>query len=176
MSKKSVWIAFCVITAVLLALDLWLKSWAVANLDGQPPRVLIPGVLGLTYHENPGAFFGFLGNFGGARWLLAALKTVILVGLAWYYALLPRKRKMWFMRVPIILIFVGGLGNLVDRLFTGWLLESTGTGIVRDMLEFLFMRFAIFNLADVYVTVGVFSLLIVGLFIIKDIPVPWEKK
>ena len=146
---------------MLLALDLWLKSWAVSHLQGQPPRVLIEGLLGLTYFENPGAFFGFLGGVDGARWLLSGLKAIILVGLLWYYSRLPNEPRFWLMRVPIILVFTGGVGNLLDRLFLG---------IVRDMLEFLFMRFAIFNLADVYVTVGVFVLMFVGLFVIKDFP------
>ena len=163
MTKKSVWIVFFIATVVLLALDLWLKHWAAVNLDGQPACVLIPGVLGLSYYENPGAFFGFLGGLDAARWLLSALKIAILGGILWYYNRLPLQKRLWLIRVPLILIFVGGLGNLIDRVTLG---------IVRDMLEFLFVRFAIFNLADVYVTVGVFSLIFIGLFIVKDFPAP----
>ncbi|MCL1862638.1 MAG: signal peptidase II [Defluviitaleaceae bacterium] len=162
MDKKWTWVVFVVTTIVLLALDLWLKSWSVDNLQGQPRRVLIEGVLGLAYFENPGAFFGIFGGLN-ARWILAGLKAVILCGIGWYYWWLPLENKMWFIRVPLILVFVGGLGNLVDRV---------ALGVVRDMLEFLFINFAIFNLADVYVTVGVFSLFFVGIFIIKDFPTP----
>jgi len=161
--KKNIWIIFVATTVVLLALDLWLKAWAVENLQGQAARVLVPGVLGLTYHENPGAFFGFLGGVDGARWILAVLKIVILGGLVWYYGRLPLEKRFWFMRVPILLIFAGGLGNLFDRI---------AFGFVRDMLDFLFMNFAIFNLADVYVTAGVFALMFVTLFIVKDFPFP----
>ncbi|MCL2577498.1 MAG: signal peptidase II [Defluviitaleaceae bacterium] len=163
MRRRNIWIVFCVTTVVLLALDLWLKSWAAANLHGHEVRVLVPGVLGLTYHQNPGAFFGFMAGFGGARWVLACLKVIVLCGLAWYYGRLPFEKRFWFMRLPILLIFIGGLGNLIDRV---------SLGIVRDMLDFLFMNFAVFNLADVYVTVGVFSLMFVGLFIVKDFPFP----
>ncbi|MCL2385997.1 MAG: signal peptidase II [Defluviitaleaceae bacterium] len=164
MTKKLVWLIFAVSVVVLLALDLWLKHWAAANLQGQPDRVLIEGLLGLRYLRNHGGFFGFLANFGGAQILLSVLKIVILGGLGWYYHRLPTERKFWYMRVPIILIFAGGVGNLVDRVALGY---------VRDMLRFLFWEnFAIFNLADVYVTVGVFALMIVGLFIVKDFPFP----
>jgi signal peptidase II len=141
--------------------DLLLKIWAAKNLH--QPRVLINGVLGLSYHENAGAFFGFLSNFGGAQWLLATLKYVILGAILFYYHKLPLEKKFWAIRVPLILIFTGGLGNFIDRV---------SLGIVRDMLDFLFMNFAVFNLADVYVTVGVFALIFVGLFIIKDFPSP----
>lgn len=160
-SKKGIWLTLAISTAIFLALDLWLKYWAATNLDGQPNRVLIQGVLGLTYHENRGAFFGFLASFGGARVLLAVLKYIILCGLLWYYNSLSLEKKFWFMRVPIILIFIGGVGNLIDRVALGY---------VRDMLVFLFIDFAIFNLADVYVTIGVFALMFVGLFVVKDFP------
>ncbi|MCL1846134.1 MAG: signal peptidase II [Defluviitaleaceae bacterium] len=162
MKKIYIWIIFVVAVAVLLAADLWLKVWAVANLQGEVGRVLIPGVLGLTYFENPGAFFGFLADFN-ARWPLAVMKVVILGGLAWYYHRLPLERKFWAFRVPIILIFAGGAGNLVDRV---------QLGVVRDMIQFLFINFPIWNLADSYVTVGVFALVFVGFFVIKDFPFP----
>ncbi|MCL2355737.1 MAG: signal peptidase II [Defluviitaleaceae bacterium] len=166
---KKHWIVFVVTVAVLLVLDLWLKSWASGNLcccerhlyDGNV--VLIPGVLGLTYFRNTGALWGFLSGWDGARWLLAALKVVILGGLVWYYHRLPRENKFWAMRVPLILIFAGGAGNLFDRVAFGY---------VRDMIQFIFVNFPIWNLADAYVTVGVFGLVFVGFFVIKDFPFP----
>ncbi|MCL2199554.1 MAG: signal peptidase II [Defluviitaleaceae bacterium] len=166
MSKKWTWVVFVVATVVLLALDIWLKVWAVDNLQGQPRRVLIDGILGLTYLENTGAIFGLFGGLN-ARWILAGFKAVILVGVGLYYWWLPHEPRMWFLRVPLILVFAGGVGNLFDRV---------AIGAVRDMLEFLFINFYIFNLADVYVTVGVFVLAFIALFVIKDFPAPWEKR
>ena len=132
-------------------------------MRGQPPRVLIDGFLGLTYHENPGAAFGMLAGFGWGRWFLTIFNSLVLLGIIWYYNRLPFERRYWFMRVPLILMFVGGLGNLVDRVHLG---------VVRDMLEFLFMNFAIFNMADVYITSGTVALMFVCLFIVKDFPFP----
>jgi len=166
MNRAKAWIIFAIGVVLLVALDLWLKYWAEANLRGNPPRVLINGLLGLTYHENPGAAFGLFGGFGGAQWGLSIVKIVILLVLLWYYYKLPLEKKYWLTRVPLIMIFAGGLGNLYDRV---------GNGIVRDMLEFLFMNFAIFNLADVFVVVGVIALLAFELLVVKDFTGP-EKK
>lgn len=175
MSKKAVRIVFVATVAVLLVLDLWLKGWVYANLCECCENHLyggnidlIPGVLGLTFHRNTGAFFGFLADWDGARWVLVTAKVLILGGLAWYYNRLPLKKNYWYMRVPLILVFAGGAGNLVDRFSLGY---------VRDMLRFLFTfpilgNFPVYNLADVYVTIGVFALVIVGLFVVKDFPFP----
>jgi signal peptidase II len=151
--------------AILLAADLLLKSWAAANLPGQP-RFLIDGILELRYTRNEGAAFGLFGGFNWARWGLSALKVAILAALFWYYHKLPLVKRFWIVRIPVIMIIAGGLGNLFDRVAFGY---------VRDMLRFYFIpRFAIFNLADVYVTVGVFVFIFIALFIAKDMPLPFE--
>ncbi|MCL2049036.1 MAG: signal peptidase II [Defluviitaleaceae bacterium] len=159
--KKQEWLIFILSSLILVTLDLLLKSWAAASLRGQPDVVLLKGLLGLTYVENNGALFGFMSSSPFARWPLAIVKIAILGGILWYYHFLPAQRRLWIMRAPIILVFAGGLGNLVDRVAFGY---------VRDMFDFLFMNFAIFNLADVYVTVGVFCILAVTFFV--DITAP----
>jgi len=149
-------------TAVLLGLDLLLKSWAVDNLMGQPERVLVPGLLGLTFTRNAGAAFGLLGNFEWGRWVLTILKIALMFGLLWYYhCRIPLEKRFWAVRIPAILIFAGGLGNLFDRIIFGY---------VRDMLAFLFINFPIFNLADVYVVAGCFLGAFVMMFVVKDFP------
>jgi len=141
------WVIFIVVAAVLVALDLWLKYWANANLQSTPTRDVIPRLLGLTYTRNTGAAFGLLSGFEWGRWVLVAVKVVLMCGLLFYFNRLPEKRKYWWLRVPIILVFAGGIGNLYDRIRFGY---------VRDMLMFLFVDFPIFNLADVFVVCGVF--------------------
>ena len=162
MSKYTHWFVFVIVTAVLIILDLWLKQWVAASIPGRGPIVLVPGFLGLTFLKNPGAAFGFLAGYEWGRIVLIIASSILMVGVVWYYSKIPKKKKNWFIRIPIILIFAGGMGNLIDRIMLGY---------VRDMLEFLFFRFAIFNLADVYVTVGVFSFMVFGIFVVKDIPV-----
>jgi signal peptidase II len=156
--KLFCWIILIITVAVLLALDLWLKAWASANLLGEH-RSLISGFLGLTYFRNTGAAFGLFSGVNAARWILSILKIVIITGLIWFYNKIPLEKLYWSIRVPIILIIAGGLGNLVDR---AWL------GSVRDMLVFEFVNFPIFNLADVYVVVGCFVGLFIMLFVVKE--------
>ena len=153
-------VIFPVAVGVLLALDLLLKVWAVENLMGEPALSLLPGVLGLTYFENTGVAFGMFSGTSWGQWAFSGLKIVILAGLTWfYYVRIPG--NYWVLRVPIILIAAGGLGNLVDRITLGH---------VRDMLMFEFINFPIFNLADVYVVVGCFVMAFVTLFVVKELP------
>ena len=161
MSKAASWAAFALSAALLVALDLLLKGWAYANLIGQPGRVLVPGVLGLTYLENPGAAFGLLAGFRHSPVLLAALSSLLMAAVVWYYHVLPGERRFLPVRAALILIFAGGVGNNVDRI---------SRGAVRDMLEILFVRFPIFNLADVYVTLGTCAFVFLTMFVVKDAP------
>ncbi|MCL2203627.1 MAG: signal peptidase II [Defluviitaleaceae bacterium] len=158
------WWPFLFFSAILIALDQWLKIWSSANLAGQPRRAVVDGVLGLTYFHNRGAAFGLLSDREWGRWVITVLVIVLLAGVAWYYGRLPTERKLWWVRAPLILIFAGGLGNLIDRFRLGY---------VVDMLEFLFVNFAIFNLADVFVTVGAFSMVLVVMLMGKKAPWPF---
>ena len=146
---------------LLIALDQWLKFWAIANLQGQPNRPLIQGFVHLTYLENTGAAFGFLAGFGGAQILLTMVKVIIMAAAILYYLKLPYQPRFLFLRLPLMLIIAGGVGNLIDRVLHGF---------VVDMLAFSFFNFPVFNLADIYVTVGVFCFAVTVTFIVKDAP------
>jgi len=161
MNKTVSYLVFPIAIAVLLALDIALKIWAVENLMGAPSRSLLSGILGLTYFENTGVAFGIGAGQDWGQLVFSGLKIVIIAGLTWfYYARIPNRRVNWLIRVPLILIVSGGLGNLIDRLTLGH---------VRDMLMFEFINFPIFNLADVYVVVGCFSMMFVTLFVVKEL-------
>jgi signal peptidase II len=115
-------------------------------------QLLIPGFLNLTYVQNQGAAFGILQNM---QWLLAIVALVV-CGIGIYY-LLNNKNNPRLVRIAISLIIAGGLGNLIDRVVFGY---------VRDFFEFAFVRFYIFNVADIFVTVGA-SLLIIYLVFLE---------
>ena len=146
----------------LIALDQIVKLWAIANLQGQPERPLIQGFLHLTYLENRGAAFGFLAGFSGAQWFFTIIKVIILVLAVAYFTKLPHEPRFMLLRVPLLLIFAGGIGNLIDRVRLGF---------VVDMFVFRFIQFPVFNVADMYVTVGVFLFAIMALFVVKDAPI-----
>lgn len=124
------WIALAAV-----ALDQGVKALA-RQAEG---CTLIPGVLAFTYAENTGMAFSLL---SGRPWLLALL-SVGLILLGW--RILRRYRLGPWSRAAAMMMLGGAVGNLIDRLFTGY---------VVDMFEILFVRFAIFNVADAFLTVG----------------------
>jgi len=156
--KVKLWIVFVIVVGVLVSLDLWLKVWSANNLQNNPPRYLIYGLLGLSYYENTGIAFGLLSGHDWSAWVISMVKVVALVTLLVYYHRLPLENKYWFTRIPLIMIFAGGVGNLFDRITLG---------AVRDMFEFLFMNFAIFNLADVFIVLGCLSWVVSELLVVK---------
>ncbi len=100
---------------------------------------LIPGVLALTYAENTGMAFSL---FSGRAWLLGLVSAAcILAG----WVILRRFRLGRVSRIAAMLMLGGAVGNMIDRLFRGF---------VVDMFEALFVEFAIFNVADAALTVG----------------------
>ena len=129
--RRSLWIA----AAVLIA-DQGTKLLARQLTE---PVTLIPGVLGLSLCQNTGVAFSLL---SGRPWLLGLLSLVIVAAGA---LLLRRYRLGPLPAVSAMLILGGALGNAVDRLFLG---------SVTDMVELLFVRFAVFNVADIALTVG----------------------
>jgi len=160
--RKRSYIIYGIDAIALIALDQAVKLWAIANLQGQPERPLIQGLLHLTYLENTGAAFGFLSGFGGAQWLFTIIKLVVLALAIVYFAKLPNESRFMLLRVPLLLIISGGIGNLIDRVRLGH---------VVDMFTFPFINFPVFNVADIYVTVGVFLFAIMVLFVVKDAPI-----
>ena len=106
-----------------------------------PPEgtALIPGVLGLRQARNTGMAFSLL---SGHPLLLGILSLAILAGA--FLALRGRKLS-GLTRTALALMLGGALGNLADRLLTGY---------VPDMLEFLFVDFAVFNVADACLVTG----------------------
>lgn len=116
---------------------------------------LIPGVIGLRYAENKGMAFSML---AGKPFLLGILSLAVIVAAF----LILRKKKLAPFPVTALMLMLGGaVGNMLDRFFTGF---------VPDMIEFLFVRFAIFNVADMALTIGCGLMILSLLFRKKD----WE--
>lgn len=130
--RKEIWIAPAVFAA-----DRVCKILA----ERIPPggKVLIPGILGLRYTRNTGMAFSL---FSGHPWLLGLLSLLIVAGAF---------RFLWKKEIPplpfigLMLMLGGAAGNMADRLFGG---------SVPDMIELLFVRFAVFNPADMALTIG----------------------
>ncbi len=140
-----------IIVVLLIAFDQFTKYLATQYLEPVGSMPFIPGVMELRYVLNDGAAFGF---FAGRTWLLIGFTGVALVALAIFAA--SRKNKTWLERVSYILIISGGVGNLIDRIVSG---------VVVDFFATTFINFAVFNVADCFVVVGTILLM---LFVILD--------
>ncbi|MBQ1371430.1 MAG: signal peptidase II [Oscillospiraceae bacterium] len=136
--------------AGIVAVDQGTKALTRAKLPYGAQTPLLPGVLGLTYVRNSGAAFSVL---PGARWFFLAL--VVVFFLAGIYLI---RRKIFtapFELWCLAAIGGGALGNAVDRAI--W-------GEVTDMIEPLFMCFAVFNVADIFITCGAVALMVYVVF------------
>ncbi|VJQ34486.1 lipoprotein signal peptidase, signal peptidase type II [Streptococcus pneumoniae] len=135
-----------VIVLLLIALDQLVKSYIVQQIPLGEVRSWIPNVVSLTYLQNRGAAFSMLQD---QQWLFAIITLVVMVGAIWY--LHKHMEDSLWMVLGLTLIIAGGLGNFIDRI---------SQGFVVDMFRLDFINFAIFNVADSYLTVGVIILLI----------------
>ena len=143
---------------VLVVIDQLLKNWAITWLATHHDISLISGVLYLSYVGNKGAAFGILTN---QRWIFISISFLVCVlGLIYLFL---KKSKINLESWAIILIIAGGIGNLIDRV-------SSGT--VVDYIDVPF--FAVFNFADSCVCVGAVLFCIYFLFLapkkINEIP------
>ena len=147
------------LTVVLLvALDQLVKEWARVYLMPVGRLPAIDGLIGFRFATNTGAAFGIL---AGGRWFFVVLTIVVFsVILVYEFKLAYTVRNMWI-RIPMTLILAGAIGNFIDRLLFGY---------VVDMFEFLFVRFPIFNVADVLLVVGTVFYAFAALFVLKDGP------
>ena len=127
--------------AILVAIDFALKKWAANALQGKGTITLIEGLLGLTYVENRGAAFGML---SGKQTLLILLSVGIIILLEYY--LIKEKPKNKLAQLTIALVVAGGVGNLIDRAFQGFVIDYID-------INQLF-SFPMFNFADICVTIG----------------------
>lgn len=107
---------------------------------GRPAGAVIPGLVNLRPVENRGMAFSML---SGQSLLLSLLTAALIAGIVGW--LIARPQAPALMRCGLWLIVGGGLGNLYDRLTTG--------GVV-DFIDLAFVRFAVFNIADVCICVG----------------------
>ena len=128
-----------VFSALVVLLDQFFKRWISLTVVLNEDIELIPGVLGLTHVRNTGAAFSVLDD---QRWLLVGISFVACVLLVF---ILLRYNEGFWGTLGLSALLGGAAGNLFDRLFHGE---------VVDMFKPLFIDFAIFNIADIFITLG----------------------
>lgn len=146
-----------VISAVLIFIDQLTKRLAVTHLKGQEPIVLWKNVFELRYLENRGAAFGILQN--QRMFFLILTVLVLLVIIYVYLKRIPNERRFLWLNITAVLFFAGAIGNFIDRFVQDY---------VVDFFYFCLIDFPIFNVADIYVTVAAFLLILLGFFYYKE--------
>lgn len=133
---------YAIVAILILIADQGLKYWVTLNIPLDTGHVtLIPGVLELTNIHNNGAAFSILQH--APHWLFVIF-TVVFAAIAVFCLrrnVVHGKVGRW----SVVLVLAGAVGNCIDRILSGY---------VVDMFNFLFMRFAVFNLADIFIVVA----------------------
>ncbi|MDE7299775.1 MAG: signal peptidase II [Lachnospiraceae bacterium] len=153
LKKRILHFALC---AVLLLLDQLTKVWARGTLKTNGKLTVIPKLLSFDYLENNGAIWGI---FGGKTVFLLIFTVLTLAVVIWFYFKVPMERRYLPVRLLIVFIAAGALGNIIDRFRFGY---------VTDFLKFEFIQFPTFNVADIYITVSVFVSIFLVLFVYRD--------
>ena len=153
MTKKH-WLGMGLFTAAIVALDQWTKALVRAEIPYGTGVQLIPGVVQLTYVRNTGAAFSML---RGARWFFLGLLVVFFVVVAVLIGkkVIKKPAELWCLAA----ISGGAIGNAIDRALAGE---------VTDMIEPLFVNFAVFNVADIFITCGAIALAVFILFFDRE--------
>jgi len=149
------YILMAVFAIVAVALDQVTKALVVANIPLHGAVPAIPGLFDLTYVQNTGAAWS---SFQGQMWLFALVFAVFAGFLVWEFI----TKKMGFKpfeRWCLVAVFAGGLGNMIDRLRQGF---------VVDMIRLQFMDFPVFNVADCFICCGCIALLVHLIFFNKE--------
>lgn len=163
----------------LIFLDQITKYLAVIKLKGKADFELIPGVFEFHYLENESAAFSMdpisiLHNifhftyfnenpeaFLRCKMLFFAILTIlVLIAVIWFYLFkIPDTRHFFWLNLIIVVFVAGAIGNLIDRLVHNYVI---------DFFYFKLINFPVFNVADIYVTVSAFAVMILGIFYYKE--------
>jgi signal peptidase II len=143
--------AWLIMSALIVALDLWTKSLATESLTLYRP-IEITSWLNMTLAHNYGAAFSFLSDAGGwQRWLFTGLASVVTVVLIIWLLRLPAREKLT--AAALGLIIGGAVGNLIDRIINGYVVDFID-------VYYLDWHWPAFNLADSAITGGVILMLL----------------
>ena len=153
--RRVQFLLMCLYVVAITLIDQWTKWLVVANIPLYSAVPAVPGIFRLTYVRNFGAAFS---SFQGMRWVFVAIFAVLTVAVLFEYFIKPMPFST-LERWLIASIYGGGLGNVIDRVRLGY---------VVDMIEVEFMEFAVFNVADCFITCGCILLMIRLVFFNKE--------
>lgn len=141
---------YLILTIGLILIDQITKIITLKQLAPIGSVTIIENILSFTYVENRGAAFGIMQN---SR-IFFLIFTVILIGAIIYYTIKTKQNSKFYL-ISTSLIIAGGLGNFIDRLFRGY---------VVDMIEVTFIDYPVFNFADICIVIGAILFCVYMLF------------
>lgn len=137
---------------VLLILDQLTKLWILKNIAYGTAKIIIPGFFNLSHVRNKGGIFGLFSHTGNSTiFLLLTIASLIALALViYYFVITPASERL--LKFTLTLIMVGALGNLLDRILRGYVI---------DFLDFYIGKnhFPSFNVADSCITIGAIMLI-----------------
>ncbi len=141
----------------LLAADQLTKAIVAQKIPFLNSKSIIPGFFNLTHIRNRGAIFGFFSQ-SGSQFLYVILTLASLAALAFvifYFFKTPTSERLTI--ISLSLILAGALGNLIDRIFRGYVI---------DFLDFYVKKWhwPSFNIADASITIGAFFIIFIFFF------------
>ena len=149
-------IIYIVIFVLAVALDQITKNLAVTMLDPGEPKNIIKDVFQFVYTENMGAAFGFMQGRQVLFYIITAVVIAVIV-----YFMIKMPADSYYLGIGVVLSFIlaGAVGNLIDRVTHKY---------VVDFIYFKPIDFPVFNVADIYVTLGCIAFAILVIFVYKD--------
>lgn len=147
-------LTWIIIAAAIVIIDQLAKLLVIANISPTECIHIIPGLFDFVYVENTGAAFSILSD---STLLLSLISVLFCIGVVFFWYKEKPKNKLFC--AALTMLFAGALGNAIDRIFRGFVVDFISTS---------FITFPVFNIADIAITGGAAVLIIYILFFDKD--------
>lgn len=143
---------YFILAGLVVLLDQWSKWLVMTKMYIGESIPIVDGVLYFTSHRNPGAAFGILPN---QRWFFIAVTTVVIIAIVIFF--FKNRGASKLLTVSLALVLGGAIGNFIDRLRFGEVVDFVD---VKISIGSFYHDFAIFNIADSALVIGVALLLL----------------
>lgn len=143
---------YILIAAAVIAADRWSKVWISANAALGETFAQIP-LFNFVYVRNEGAAFSIMSGRMGILSIISIAFCIFVIG---YFIIKRPQKKLWC--IALVLMFAGALGNAWDRVVYGYVI---------DFIQTNFINFAVFNIADISITIGAALMVIYAVFFDK---------
>jgi signal peptidase II len=148
--RRPAWVLFLGLAAAVIIVDRLTKAWVISTIEPGSTVRLIGDTLRLIYSRNDGALFGLLGS---AAPVMAVISLGVIGLIVWYHA---RSGRSVLLSIALGLLFGGAIGNLIDRIQLGYVVDWVDMGIGN-------VRFWTFNVGDAAISCAILLLILIAL-------------